>query len=551
MKILEKQPETYDEEFYRLFPESKVIYETIIEKIEKKGRILEIGCGTGQLAIQLAKKGLDVVAVDISSDMITFATGNAKKEDVEINFIEGDFTSFQTFQEIVELGPFDLIISTFVLSEFTPLRQRLFIKQANQLLKETGTLFISADTFPSSLLGRIGSSVKRFINSQISIFKNIPSTSPVKDIEKLLAEFFSYELLFEKSKIKFFQCKFEKHQEYEVKTQAQLKSILGRFGRLKVAWCILNGIFTRKQIQPGLYRIGTPTKKSPLLITGNYYWTVLSVVNSLIKQRIICYLLVIDSKGINIWCAAGGGHFTHSQVIDALRLFDVHLVVDHKNLILPQLSATGVDHKELKKFGWKPDFGPVYIEDLNYYIRNNSKQIPQATVRFDFPYRTALGIQHTFFLFIVFFLPMCLFTGLLAFLGIVGGIFWFTVMLQITLVGSGISMLFAWGFPLFNFTSSFFRKGVIFGIINGIITFLYLAFQIMKIRYHVVGTMLFWIILVILVTIAITLDFAGSTPYTNHLDVEGDLVLFSLPAVILSLAVLIIPIVFPPIAYLF
>jgi SAM-dependent methyltransferase len=548
MKILEKQPETYDKEFYRLFPESKMIYETIIEKIDKIGRILEIGCGTGQLAIQLAKKGLDVVAVDISSDMITFAMGNAKKEKVEINFIERDFISFKTFQEIVELGPFDFIISTFVLSEFTPLKQRLFIKQANQLLKETGTLFISAESFPSSLLRRIGSSVKRFINSQISIFRNIPSTSPVKDFEKLLSEFFSYELLFEKNSIKFFQCKLEKHQEYEVKSQAPLKSILGRLGKLKVAWCILNGIFTRKQIPPGLYRIGTPTKKSPLLITGNYYWTVHSVFNSLIKQRINCHLLVIDSKGINVWCAAGGGHFTHSQVIDALRLFDVHLVVDHKKLILPQLSATGVDHKKLKKFGWKPEFGPVYIEDLNYYIRNDSKQISQATVRFDFLYRTVLGIQHTFFLIIVFFLPMCLITGLLAFLGIVGGVFWYNVMLQLTLVGSGISMLFAWIFPLFNFTSSYFKKGMIFGIVNALITFLYLALQNMK--FHV-GTIVFWIFLVLLVTIAIILDFAGSTPYTNHLDVESDLVLFSLPALILSLAVLIIPIVFPPIAYLF
>ncbi|MFX0182317.1 MAG: methyltransferase domain-containing protein [Candidatus Hodarchaeota archaeon] len=548
MKILEKQPETYDEEFYSLFPESKVIYETIIEKIDKKGRILEIGCGTGQLAIQLAKKDLDVVAVDISSDMITFAMGNAKKNGVEINFIEGDFTSFKTFQEIVELGPFDFIVSTFVLSEFTPLKQQLFIKQTNQLLKETGTLFISADTFPSSLLKRIGSSVKRFINSQISIYRNIPLTNPVKDFEKLLSNFFSYELLFEKSAIKFFQCKLEKHHKYEVKSQAELKSILGRFKRLKVAWCILNGIFTRRQIQPGLYRIGTPTKKSPLLITGNYYWTVHSVFNSLIKQQINGYLLVIDSKGINIWCAAGGGHFTHSQVIDALRLFDAHLVVDHKNLILPQLSATGVDHKELKKFGWKPEFGPVYIEDLNYYIRNNSKQIPQATVRFDFPYRTVLGIQHTFFLIIVFFLPMGLITGLFAFLRVAGGVFWFNVILQLALVGCGISMLFAWGFPLFNFTSSYFKKGLIFGIINAIITFLYLAFQNMK--FHA-GTVAFWIILVLLVTIAITLDFAGSTPYTNHLDVESDLVLFSLPAIILSLVVLIIPIVFPPIAYLF
>ncbi|MFX0051269.1 MAG: methyltransferase domain-containing protein [Candidatus Hermodarchaeota archaeon] len=548
MKILEKQPESYDEEFYKLFPDSKKIYEIINEKIEGKGRVLEIGCGTGQLAVQLAKKGLDVITVDVSPEMITYAMGNAEKAEVKIHFIEGDFTSFKIFEYLVKLGPFDVIVSTFVLSEFTPLRQQLFIKQISQLLSETGKLYISADTYPSSFLHRIRFSAKRFINSQLTIFRNVAITNPIKNFEEKLADFFSLELLFAKKSIKFFQCSIKRHQKYDIKSETQLKSILGRFTRLKVAWCILNGIFTRKQIQPGLFRIGTPTKKSPLLVTGNYYWTVHSVFNSLVKQKLNCYLLIIDSKGINVWCAAGGAHFTHSQVIDALRLFDAHLIVEHKNLILPQLSATGVDHKELKKFGWKSEFGPVYIENLRDYLKDNTKQINQAIVRFDFLYRTIMGIQHTFFILIVSFLPLCVITALLALLGISGGLFWFNVLLQLALICCGISMLLAWIYPIFNFTGSFFKKGVIFGIMNVIITFTYLVSQYS--RFHL-GSMIFWIILIFFTTMAITLDFAGSTPYTNHLDVESDLILFSIPALILCLAILIIPIALPPIAYLF
>ncbi|MFX1284491.1 MAG: methyltransferase domain-containing protein [Promethearchaeota archaeon] len=549
MKILEKKPESYDEEFHKLFPESQLIYEMIKERIGVQGHILEIGCGTGQLAVYLRKRGLKLTAVDISAEMIAYAKEKSITENVDIDFIQGDFVSYQIFNKLKNIGKFDVIISTFALSEFSPLRQKLFLKQTAQLLKESGTMFIAADSYPTSSFKKLVFSFKHFMNSQLSIMKNIVSTHPIKDFESLLTPFFSFKLLYEKSPIKFFECQPKLATEIRIKPISSFETVLGKhFKGLKVAWCILNGIFTRKSISPGLYTVGTPSPQSPLLITGNYYWTVWAVWRSLVKQNITCYVLIVDSSGINVWCAAGGKHFTHSQISDALRLFDVDEHVNHKEITLPQLSATGVDHKELKKQGWKPRFGPVYIDDLNSFLRSQKKEKNHAKVKFQFSFRTLMGLQHSFFILVTFFFPLMLLAAILMFFQVIGAVFWFNVILRLMALGIVLSMLFAWIYPLFNFTNSFFTKGVIFGLGSVITVIIYMVVQDPGIS---LPNLIFWIALTLLVSMFIGLDFAGNTPYTNHLDVESDLVLFSIPAIVLSVIALIVPALFPPIMYLF
>ena len=54
-----------------------------------------------------------------------------------------------------------------------------------------------------------------------------------------------------------------------------------------------------------------------------------------------------------------------------------------------------------------------------------------------------------------------------------------------------------------------------------------------------------------MVSLFIVLDLAGNTPYTNHLDVESDLTLFMVPAIILSVIAIIIPLINSEIEHLF
>jgi hypothetical protein len=265
-----------------------------------------------------------------------------------------------------------------------------------------------------------------------------------------------------------------------------------------------------------------------------------SVYDSLRKENIDCFLLIIDSDGINVWCAAGGGHFTHTQILEAIRLYDVKDQINHTSLILPQLSATGVDRNVLAKTGWKAIFGPVDIKDVSSFLKKLTKDPSASKVTFNFVFRTLMGIQHAFFLICVLFLPLLSLLGVLGVLKVPLATFWISVVLQLLVISMITNFLFIWAYPIFDFTRSFFNKGLLVALINSSIT---LGFLLIQGRSDSTLTIIFWIALIIIVSLFVVLDLAGNTPYTNHLDVESDLTLFMIPALILCLIAIMIPLV--------
>jgi SAM-dependent methyltransferase len=538
MKALEKDPQSYDVEFNKRFPEAEHIYGLITSNIGHQGRILEIGSGTGRLAISMAKQGLSVTAIDVSEDMIDHAKSAAENENVSIEFIHGNFLTHDIFNQLQASDSFDVIVSTFALSEFSSLQQSLFLKQISLLLKKDGICFLAADTVPTSVISKLRFSISNFIRTQISIFKSIPSTNPVKHLDTKLNPYFDSTLIFQNKTVKLLKISLKIDKSDIPKEFLSIASVLGNFSYLKTAYCVLNGILTRKSISPGLYRIGNPQRSSPVLVTANYYWTVHSVYSFLQKKDLDCFLLIIDSNGINVWCAAGGGHFTHTQIFEAIRLFDLKEEIDHSTLILPQLSATGVDRKELSKAGWKPTFGPVDIKDVPSFIESSTKDIESSKIRFNFSFRTLMGLQHAFFFTCTIFFPILLVLGILNAVGVPLTFFWFSVVLQLYIIGMIINMLFVWVYPIFNFTPSFFKKGLTVALIS---SFVIASYLIAIVDTTSMYTFIFWPALVVVVCLFIILDLAGSTPYTNHLDVESDLTLFMVPAIILILIAILIP----------
>jgi len=103
----------------------------------------------------------------------------------------------------------------------------------------------------------------------------------------------------------------------------------------------------------GIIEINKPNKNSPVFITGNYALTVIRVKRALKKIR--CYLLVANSRGMNVWCGATGGHFTSNDIISIFKVRGIEERVDKKIAILPQLAATRIGKKEellLNITGW-------------------------------------------------------------------------------------------------------------------------------------------------------------------------------------------------------
>ena len=117
----------------------------------------------------------------------------------------------------------------------------------------------------------------------------------------------------------------------------------------------------------GLRAIGAPDETSPVLVTSNYSLTVARVLRSLKELNV--WLLVANSNGINVWCGASGGTFTDHQVISAVKTSVLAEKVTHRALILPPLSAPGMDHDRIRKeTGFNVRFGPVRAKDIPDYL---------------------------------------------------------------------------------------------------------------------------------------------------------------------------------------
>lgn len=137
------------------------------------------------------------------------------------------------------------------------------------------------------------------------------------------------------------------------------------------------------KIAPGLYCVGTPDSRAPILVTANYKLTFDHLRKEL--TSISAWILVLDTRGINVWCAAGKTLFSTEEVVRRINLSEVKKVVTHSRLILPQLAATGVAAHDVKKqSGFKVIYGPVRSKDLPKFLTNSFKSEPSMrTVTFN------------------------------------------------------------------------------------------------------------------------------------------------------------------------
>jgi len=170
--------------------------------------------------------------------------------------------------------------------------------------------------------------------------------------------------------------------------------------------------------RPGLRRIGRPGADSPVLLTGNYTLTLRRLTRALRGRD--AWLLVADSRGINVWCAAGGGHLTDHDVIAVLRSSRVGDQVSHRRLVLPQLAATGIERRRVgERTGWRCVWGPARLEDLPAFLERGG-HVRKAERRMRFP------LWERFEMATVWALPVT---------ALVVALLWFLVAPSVALVG--------------------------------------------------------------------------------------------------------------------
>ncbi|MCF7949345.1 MAG: acetyl-CoA synthase subunit gamma [Spirochaetia bacterium] len=133
-------------------------------------------------------------------------------------------------------------------------------------------------------------------------------------------------------------------------------------------WKFRLGISRNKySVKPGLYALGSPGGDSPVLVSANFKLT-FDELRSAMRGRDV-WLLLLDTQGINVWCAAGKGSFGTEELIYRISNSGLTQRVNHTQLILPQLGAPGVKAHEVQgKTGFRVHYGPVSVKDLAAYL---------------------------------------------------------------------------------------------------------------------------------------------------------------------------------------
>lgn len=274
----------------------------------------------------------------------------------------------------------------------------------------------------------------------------------------------------------------------------------------------------------GLIKIGNPGRNAPVLLTGNFQLTVERVRRAL--RGIDAYLLVANSRGLNVWCAATGGHLTNHDVVSVVKTSGIDALVDHREVILPQLAATGIEGRMIhRRTGWRVIWGPVYASAIPQFLAAGLTKTPEMrTVRFAWPQRIEMAVAWAF--------PLSL-------LAVLALPFWASGTLPLVAFVWCAAVLVFVGFPLYQTRLRTKKAGVGCIFFNfgtrGVLLLFWAFFICGVLAYSVWDVELSWRRLLqwgfgsLIVLLILGLDLTGSTPVyksglheDRRLDIEID-----------------------------
>jgi len=286
------------------------------------------------------------------------------------------------------------------------------------------------------------------------------------------------------------------------------------WGSVKARWGVGRMHYT---VDPGLYALGEPNERSPVLVTANYKMSFDRLREVLSNRQ--AWILVLDTKGINVWCAAGKGTFGTDELVRRVEFNQLNRVVFHRELILPQLAGPGVAaHKVKKNIGFKVIFGPIQATDLPAFLDAGMKATPNMRRKtFTMPERAVLipvelvsALKWSLLILPAFFLlgglgaPSGFWNGVLN-----EGLFAILNLLGALLAGAVLTPILLPWLP----GRAFSQKGLIMGlIITVFITFFGVFYLNIRRDYM---NILAWFFLTPALSAYLAMNFTGASTYTS------------------------------------
>lgn len=117
--------------------------------VEKGAKILDLCCGIGRHSLELARRGYQVVGVDLTDEYLTKARGQAENEDLNVQFVRSDMRWF------CQIEGFDAVINMFTAFGYFEVESdnKRVLANIHCSLRKGGTLIL--DTIGKEILARI------------------------------------------------------------------------------------------------------------------------------------------------------------------------------------------------------------------------------------------------------------------------------------------------------------------------------------------------------------------------------------------------------------
>jgi len=293
-------------------------------------------------------------------------------------------------------------------------------------------------------------------------------------------------------------------------------------GTIKARWGVGRMRYT---IEPGLYALGNPDEHTPILVTANYKMSFDRLREALSGRD--AWILVLDTNGINVWCAAGKGTFGTEELVRRIESNGLVQIVSHRELILPQLSGPGIAAHLVKKLsGFKVIYGPINAADLPAFLDAGLKATPEMRLKtFDIRERTVLiPVELVSTLkWVLIILPLFFFVGGLG--GQTGfwsgaldyGLFAIIALLSAVIAGAVLTPILLPWLP----GRAFSLKGMAMGLITAIILTALRPENLNNWQGRI--ETLAWFLLIPAIAAYLAMNFTGASTYTSLSGVKKEM----------------------------
>ena len=290
--------------------------------------------------------------------------------------------------------------------------------------------------------------------------------------------------------------------------------IADRWGSIKARWGVGRMHYT---VEPGLYAVGDPDSKSPVLVTANYKMS-FDRLREVLPGR-SAWIMVLDTNGINVWCAAGKRTFGTEELVRRIDASGLDRVVSHRDLILPQLAGPGVAAHEVKRLsGFKVIYGPILATDLPIFLDEGLKAIPEMRRKTFTMSERAVLIPMELVSVLKWYLIILPLFFLLGGLGesagfwtnaLNDGLFAVVSLMGAMLAGSILTPLFLPWLP----GRAFALKGLVMGLIAAVI---FISFRIDYLSsWHGRLEIMAWFFMIPAISAFLAMNFTGASTYTS------------------------------------